>query len=202
MSTFARTLTVQVLEPATDVLVGENLYKDQSLEENGSVALTVGQEIVEVNFATQKFSEDYEFIAYVENLRDAEPTVIQWLPIVRSRNGFSIGIEPLPDTGNYVFYWHVRVRDTALLTISQVDAPESAVTPLTLGATSQTIFLSNPRSTDAYGFAEWVVQNLADGPGQQTEWVQLTSKATGLFVISINPPPDTANYHLRWRIAQ
>jgi hypothetical protein len=201
MSTPTRTLVVQVLEPSDDTLVGTGGSRDQSLEENGNVALNQTDDEITINFTTQKFSSDYDVFVYFSNTVDTNPTVIEWLVISQSPNALIVGISPLPDSNNYVLFWRVRVRDTATLTINQIDAPEGAVTPLGIGATSQIIQFVNPRSTDSYGFAEWVVQNQIDGDGQQTEWVQLIGRTTTSFTISINPPPDTANYNLRWRIA-
>jgi hypothetical protein len=190
-----------MLEPNGDTLVGTSGERDQSLEENGSVNLTQGQEEVVVSFLTQKFSADYEFNVYIENLVDADQTVIQWIPLARGTNGFTLGLGPQPDSPNYVLYWRVRVRDTATLSISQVDAPEAAVTPLAVGQTSQIITFFNPRSTTSYDFSEFILENVIDGPGQQTEWVQITGRTQQTFTISINPPTDTPNYSLRWRLA-
>jgi hypothetical protein len=198
MSTNTR--VVQLIEPDEDVLVGTRGDRDESLEENGSASLVTGQTELVVVFHTIKFSSDYEFDVYFENLTDASYTVLQWIPIVKNTVGFTIGIAPMPDTDNYVCYWRVRVRDTAEAVAAIVDAPESARTPLIQGATEQTILLSSPRSTDFYGFSEWRVENTTDsGATQQTEWIQLTGRTKVDFTIAINPPTDTPNYFFIWR---
>jgi len=197
VSTFCR--TVQLLEPDDDVTVGVAGDKDQSLEEQGSVDLVTGQFEVDITFATPKFSDDYEIYCYVENLVDAMPTVVQWQPQSRSKYGCRIALAPAVDSDNYVFYWHVRVRDAAIAEESVIDAPEAARTPLIPGQVAQTIQFTNPRSSANYSFSEFRVENLVDGDSQFTIWVQVKAKNLLSFDITINPPTDTANYMLVWR---
>jgi hypothetical protein len=190
---------VQLLEPDEDVMVGIAGERDQSLEEQGKVNLVNGQYEVQVTFVTPKFSDDYEFNCYVENLIDPMPTVVQWQPQAHSKYGFRMALAPAVDSDNYVFYWHVRVRDSAVAVESIIDAPEAARTPLIQGAISQTILFANARSNTNYTFSEFRVENLVDGDNQFTIWVQLKGKGLNSFDITINPAPDTANYHLAWR---
>ena len=190
-----------MIEPDEDVLVGTTGDRDESLEENGSLSLTNGQDSAAIVFNTPKFSADYEFQIYFENLIDASPSILAWLPVVKGRAGFTVGIAPAPDSDNYVMFWRVRVRDTAAATPVVVDAPESGRTTLNVGQTTQDIPFLNPRSTDFYGFKEWRVENLVDPSAtQQTEWIQLTARSKTGFTISINPPPDTANYVFCWSL--
>jgi hypothetical protein len=190
-----------LLEPDEDVLVGTRGDRDESLEESGSLSLANGQTSAVILFSTPKFSNDYEFNIYFENLTDLTPTVLQWLPMQKGTLGFTVGISPATDSANYVMFWRVRVRDTALASPVLVDAPESGRTILTVGAMQQTIPFLSPRSTNFYGFSEWRIENLVDLPSsQESVWIQLASKTKTDFTIVINPPADTPNYIFAWSI--
>jgi hypothetical protein len=154
-------------------MVGIAGERDQSLDEQGRVELVNGQFEVNVTFETVKFSDDYEFNCYVENTVDPMPTVVQWQPQARSKYASVIALAPAVDSDNYVFYWHVRVRDAAVAVGPIVDAPEAARTPLLPGADAQTIQFTNPRSSTNYTFSEFRVENLVDGDNQLIIWVQL-----------------------------
>jgi hypothetical protein len=193
---------VSVLEPDEDVLVGNEGSLDAALQENGFVNLSIGQQEVVVNFATQKWSNDYEFSAlYVENDVDPNPMDIEPVPVARTVSGFTLELTGFPDTVNYALYWRVKVRAAGTASMPSPtpavgDPPQSLYTPLTQGASTQTIPFSIARSVTTYGFSELRVENLIDGPGQTIIWVQVTGKTKNDFTIAINPPPPTANYFL------
>ena len=180
-------------------MVGIAGERDESLDEQGKVELFNGQFEVSVTFNTPKFSDDYEFNCYVENTIDSTTTVVQWQPNARSKFGFLVALAPAVDSDNYVFYWHVRVRDAAVAIEPILDAPEAARTPLLPGQAAQTIQFTNPRSTTNYTFSEFRVENLVDGDDQLIIWVQLKGKGLSSFDIAISPPVDTPNYFLAWR---
>jgi len=180
-------------------MVGIAGERDQSLDEQGKVELVSGQFEVTVFFETAKYSDDYEFNCYVENTVDSTTTVVQWQPQARSKYQFTIALAPAVDSDNYVFYWHVRIRDAAVAVEPILDAPEAARTPLLPGAEAQTIQFTNPRSNTNYTFSEFRVENLVDGDAQFIIWVQLKGKGLNSFDIAISPPVDTPNYFLAWR---
>ena len=180
-------------------MVGIAGERDESLDEQGKVQLVNGQFEVTVTFETPKFSDDYEFNCYVENTVDPMPTVVQWQPQSRTKYGFTIALAPATDSDNYVFYWHVRVRDTAVAIGPIIDAPEAARSQLIPGAISQTIYFTNPRSGTDYTFSEFRVENLVDGDSQFIIWVQLKAKTKNSFDVAISPPVENANYFLCWK---
>jgi hypothetical protein len=201
MSTHCR--TISILEPENDSIVTANGSIDQSLDESGSVELTIGQTEAEVTFATFKLSSDYDFDdLYIENLVDSPAGAIGIVPIVRTQAGFTVQFDGAPDTANYVLFWRVRVRsglNNESESSGSTQDPESGQTTLNLAATSQTITFSTARINATYGFSEFRVENLVDSAAtQQVTWVQVTSKTQSNFVITINPPPDTVNYKLWW----
>lgn len=196
----------QVLEPDSDVLVGDEGSLDAALQENGFVNLAIGQQEVVVNFATQKWAADYEFSAlYVENVVDPNPMDIEPVPVKRTVSVFILELTGAPDTLNYTLYWRVKVRSAGTAGSPSPspspsgDPPETIYTPLTQGASTQTIPFTVARSGTNYGFSELRVENLVDGPGQTTLWIQVTGKTKNDFTISINPPPDTNNFFLSAR---
>jgi hypothetical protein len=204
MSTCAR--VIQILEPDSDILVGSGGSQDQALEESGSVQLAIGQLEVIVIFQTLKLSNDYEFtVNYIENLVDPNPASIEGVPVLRTQGAFKLELDAQPDTVNYTLYWRVRVRSGTTTTqpiptpSPSSDLPDSGITPITQGASSQLISFHQARSNKTYGFSELRIENLIDGQGQQSEWIQVVDKQFAGFTIIINPPTDTGNYNLVWR---
>lgn len=195
--------TVVLIEPESDSLVATSTSAiDQSIDESGTVELTIGQTQVNVTFETFKISADYQFDSlYIENLVDEPAGAIEIVPTVRTQAGFTVELSGAPPTANYTLYWKVQARSgqASTSTSGSSQDPESNSTSLDLGATSQVITFTTARTGITYGFSEFRVENIVDAAAtQQVEWVQVTGKTTSNFTIAINPPPDTANYKLWW----
>lgn len=102
---------IQFLEPDdTDTLFTGADDHSLSIEEGGVVTLVVGQTIYPVTFVEQKLSDDYDFTeSDLSNAVDAQPLALDYDFAARDKNGFTLVISGLPDTGNYRFRWRVRV---------------------------------------------------------------------------------------------
>jgi PKD repeat protein len=100
----------QILVPENDTLVG--FGGDRTLEEDGTVALSINQVEVAVSFLATKINSNYEFIAlYVSAIGETTPAAIQVVPTIQTIYGFTVELSGSPDTGNYVLHWHVKILD-------------------------------------------------------------------------------------------
>lgn len=193
---------LQLLEPENDAIVASGGSNDQSIDESGKVALSIGQTLVSVAFSTTKISNDYQFEVYIENLVDADPAAIRWIPVTKLTTGFTLELDGSPESVNYKLYWRVLARSGQSTgnsgSSSSTSTGESGSTTLILGGSTQTITFTTAKTDATYGFSELRVENTTDGAGQQVEWIQVTGKTTTGFTIAISPPPDTSNYKLIW----
>lgn len=101
----------QVLEPsATQPFSPCNNQGNPAYTERGTTGIAKGAAFVQVTFATEKVSVDYEFIDLeVENLTDSNPLSIEATPVNKTTNGFKVALDTLPDTGNYTLHWNMYV---------------------------------------------------------------------------------------------
>src|SRR5439155_20248815 len=159
------TQTIQLLEPDDDLLVATSSGStDASLQEAGTVDLSIGQTSVSVTCAEPKVSEDYIFEAlYVSELGLDPSGDIEAVPRTQTRFGFTVGLVGAPDQTGYKLVWRVVVRaGVGTASVGGIDSPDGATTQLPQAQTA-TITFTFPRSTTTYGFDELRVENLVDG---------------------------------------
>lgn len=79
-------------------------------DENGAISIASGASSFSGSFLTQKGTElDYVFeAAYIENTTDANPLIIGWEITGKTVNGFTVTLDSITDTANYVFRYRVR----------------------------------------------------------------------------------------------
>lgn len=88
---------------------------DQIIQEaagimNGSTQLILGQDYIDVAFGSEQPSANWVFIgATIFNGTDATPLNV-WPGVVTSRtkSGFRLQLNGVPDTGNYYLYWSIK----------------------------------------------------------------------------------------------
>jgi hypothetical protein len=98
--------------------------------ENGLTVLTIGQNYVDVVFVTVQPRADWTFAGLeVVNVTDTAPLNI-WVGVATSktRNGFRVYLNGLPDTGNYYLDWSINggtVADAGTATTYTLSGPDN-----------------------------------------------------------------------------
>lgn len=203
MSTFFRPAdckNIQLIEPDSDVLTEqESGSVDPTLSERGELILTAGQTSAKIRFTTQKLSANYRFeYLYVDALGIASPGSISCVPVNQTIFDFTVEFAGEPITDGYILRWRVVV--ISVVQVPQIDQPESIYVQLPMSSVF-TYTLTNPRSTQDYGFSELRVENLIDLPGAQTPILaQVVHKEQTQFAVALSPSPNNNNYFLVARI--
>jgi hypothetical protein len=101
----------QLLEPdPQDDLVIVNNNGSLSFFESSATPVPIGATQMDVTFAALKSSDSYTFNQLaVENTTDPTPFDIQATVISRSKAGFSVLLDTIPDTTNYLLRWEVAI---------------------------------------------------------------------------------------------
>ncbi len=193
--------TIQLIEPSDTLLtsITSSGGRDQSIDESGSIALSVGSARLFVPFETQKVSANYRFeYLYIDALGIPNPGNIEPVVVDININGFLVDFAGVSIEEGYILRWRVVVQDITINLI--VDAPEDLRLQLSPARTFTATFV-NPRSTTNYGFSELRIENLTDPvDDQRIVNAQVVAKTTLGFTVGLNPPPDTTNYYLVCRV--
>lgn len=104
-----RCQSIQLLEcyPAPVLTTGGDV--PLSIEEGGALALSVGVPQYTVVFAQAKLNALYDFIESDVTSTDPNPLLITPSMLERTDTGFTLQLDGLPDTANFIFNWRVRV---------------------------------------------------------------------------------------------
>lgn len=188
--------TIQVIAPDPTMLTGSvQGSSDPSIDESGSTPFQFAA--LEVIFLTPKISENYRFeYLYV----DAQgilvnPGIVNPVVVLQTRYGFGVEFAGVPPAPGYVLHWRVIVIDVASTIL--IDAPEEIRVQIPQNARQMTVYFTNLRSNESYGFSELRVENLIDNADtQRIILVQVTNKTTVGFTIGINPRPENTHYFL------
>lgn len=103
----------QLLEPdPQDNFTVVNSNGSLAFFESGGVNLPVGGTELTIAFTVQKINADYTFNELaVQNVTDPSPFEIGPSVISRTRTGFTVLLDTIPDTANYLLRWEVAVTN-------------------------------------------------------------------------------------------
>jgi hypothetical protein len=126
---------------------------------------------------------------------NTHPGIAECVVTQQTRYGFTVQFAGIPRFPGYFLRWRVIVIDLASTIL--IDAPEAFRVQLPMQARQMTVYFTNLRSNESYGFSELRVENLQDDPDtQRIILVQVTEKTTISFTIGINPRPENTHYFL------
>lgn len=158
------------MSPCADdaVSVGQVLGTrgDINFDENGTLALTIGQYEAEVTFLYEKETSDYRFEQLYVTSEDDNPAVI--VPIVKSQTTkkFVVDFGGVPISANSTLYWRVIVPDplhacqgaTAQPSYAIVRPGQRGLTAFPPAATEVQIVLPIAQPDDDWGFDQLDVE--------------------------------------------
>lgn len=203
----------QVLSPCADdaVSVGQVLGTrgDVAYDETGSVALTIGQATVAVEFSFTKESDDYVFEYLYIKTEDETPVDIRPVPRVQTKQGFTCELTGVPITANSMLFWRVVVPDPLHTCQGLVAGPQYAQVKVAqegrVAMTQDTEFFEVTfpiEQPDAlWEFESLVVHadDTIDIPLVFPQPICTVHTAAG-FTVRFQGVPDETGYTLHWRI--
>ncbi len=103
----------QVLEPdPTGTFTICDNAGSLAFTEHGVTALVIGSASLMVMFVATKASASYSFTELaVENTLDPNPFALIAEVTTRTQTGFTVSINGLPDTANYMLRWNVYITN-------------------------------------------------------------------------------------------
>lgn len=203
----------QVISPCADdgVSVGQALGTrgDIAYDEAGSVALTVGQTSVSVEFGYTKESLEYVFEYCYILTGDAAPVDIRPVINSRSKRGFTCELTGMPITGNSKLFWRVVVPDPLHACQGLTNGPQYAqVLPAQQGIAALVqdqdfieVVFPAAQPDALWEFESLVIHHpdVLDYIPMIFAWTCLAHEFTG-FKLGLSGSPDNGAYRLHWRI--
>jgi len=114
MSLTTRCRNIQLLEPdpSPPYDVTDLDESSEAVAEDGTLTLTEGITEYNVLFNTEKLSDEWNFTEDdITNEVDGDPLVIEYNFSNRTSTGFTLNLDSMPDSANYVFRWAVTVTE-------------------------------------------------------------------------------------------
>lgn len=202
----------QVISPCADdaVSVGQSLGTrgDVAYDEAGSLALTVGQTSVSVQFSFTKESAAYVFEYLYIKTGDAAPVDIRPVLNGQTKQGFTCELSGMPISANSMLFWRVVVPDPLHSCAGAANGPQYAIVkPAQQGITAIPqnqsyidVTFTAAQDDDTWEFESAVVHvpNIVDIP---LVFAMICTVHTRYgFRIKFSGSPDQAGYTLHWRI--
>lgn len=181
---------------------------DVNFDERGSVALTEGQEQVEVAFLYEKCSAAYVFEYHYVAGPDVLPDDIRPVPNVQTVHGFTMQLSGNPVTANSILYWRVIVPDDLQTSQPPAAPPQYAIVrpeqhgsqALVLGDTVVIVTFAEEHPDNDWGFEQlWIQKALTEAEPETFAWTCIAHSITG-FSLKLSGAPADGDYSLHWQI--
>lgn len=205
----------QVISPCADdgVSVGQALGTtgDISYDEAGSVALTVNQTTVAVDFSFTKESLDYVFEYLYIKTGDDNPIDIRPVPKTQTKRGFVVELTGTPITANSMLFWRVVVPDplrtcdglNAAVQYADVKPAQEGIAAMTQDVDFVEVLFPIEQPDGLWKFESLTFEfhELIDAPYLVMVFVPICTVHTKAgFRLELSGSPDRAGYALHWRI--
>lgn len=196
---------IQLLDPQVLGIRGDPAY-----DENGTYALTLGEDEVTIEFIYEKATAAYIFEAlYIKDSNDP-PQDIRAVVITQGTKSFTVKLSGAPTTTTCTLVWHVMRPDPLQVNQPLTPGPSYAIVRpyqrgvknMTINADFVQVNFPQPMPDNDWGFDQLSIENVGD-PIQACQTFSWTVSVhdTTHFRIELSGKPDTSTYKLRWQVS-